>query len=86
MNSIGVPEKRGAHAKSLMTRISKTAKNGFQEEITMNINSKGYICCPKCGEKTKTKVLPETVLMQFPLYCQRCKKESIINLKMQARA
>ena len=52
----------------------------------MNINSKGYICCPQCGEKTKTKVLPETVLMQFPLYCQRCKKESIINLRTQARA
>lgn len=45
----------------------------------MQVNSKGYICCPKCGKQTKTKVLPETELKRFPLYCPWCKKESIID-------
>ena len=45
----------------------------------MEINEKGYICCPKCRKKTKTKALPGTVLKQFPLYCTWCKKEYIID-------
>lgn len=45
----------------------------------MKINEKGYICCPECGRKTKTKVLPETELKRFPLFCPWCKKETVID-------
>jgi hypothetical protein len=45
----------------------------------MEVNSNGFLICPKCGKKTNTKVLPETKLLRFPLYCNRCKREFIIN-------
>lgn len=45
----------------------------------MRVNEKGFICCPKCDKQTKTKVLPETVLKRFPLFCPWCKREYIID-------
>ena len=40
---------------------------------------------PICGGKTRTKVYDDTVLVKFPLYCPKCKKEikiDVIQLKM----
>ena len=45
-----------------------------------------WIRCPTCNSKTRTKVYEDTVLLNFPLFCQKCKKEYVINvvqLKMQ---
>lgn len=47
----------------------------------MRVNEKGFICCPLCKKPTKTKVVPETVLKHFPLYCTWCKKEIIIDMQ-----
>ena len=44
-----------------------------------------WIHCPICGGKTRTKVYQDTVLLNFPLYCPKCKKEyriSVVKLKM----
>ena len=53
----------------------------------MNDNQKNslWIHFPICGEKTRTKVYDNTVLVKFPLYCPKCKKETkidVIQLKM----
>ncbi|MBQ7829816.1 MAG: conjugal transfer protein [Clostridia bacterium] len=48
-------------------------------------NESLWIPCPLCGAKTKTKVYQDTVLVKFPLYCPKCKKETkidVIQLKM----
>jgi hypothetical protein len=48
----------------------------------MQTNANSYILCPKCGRKTKTKIIPgTTVLMQFPLYCPWCHEEILIDYK-----
>lgn len=39
----------------------------------------GYILCPVCGQKTKAKMLPETELRRFPLYCPWCKRQTVID-------
>ena len=39
-----------------------------------------WIYCPVCGGKTRTKVCKETVLVKFPLYCPKCKKEVLIDV------
>ena len=48
-------------------------------------NENGFLICPKCRKKTNTKVLPETELKNFPLYCNRCKEAITIDYK-RARA
>ncbi|MBU3146081.1 cysteine-rich KTR domain-containing protein [Clostridium sp. CF012] len=40
-----------------------------------------WILCPVCGNKTRVKVRDDTVLENFPLFCPRCKQETIINVK-----
>ncbi|MDU2458745.1 MULTISPECIES: cysteine-rich KTR domain-containing protein [Clostridium] len=40
-----------------------------------------WILCPICGNKTRVKIRDNTVLENFPLFCSRCKKETIINVK-----
>ena len=48
----------------------------------MEVNSKGFLCCPNCGGKTKVKVLPnQTELKRFPLWCPWCKRETVIEYK-----
>ena len=39
-----------------------------------------WLCCPACNKKTKTRVYEDTVLLKYPLYCTKCKREFIINL------
>ena len=39
-----------------------------------------WIYCPVCGGKTRTKVCKETVLVNYPLYCPKCKTEMLIDV------
>ncbi len=40
-----------------------------------------WVHCPICSGKTRTQVRNDTELIKFPLFCPKCKQESIINLK-----
>lgn len=40
-----------------------------------------WIKCPICENKTRLKMRNDTVLKNFPLYCPKCKKESLIEVK-----
>ncbi len=40
-----------------------------------------WIKCPICGNKTRDKIRPDTVIVKFPLYCPKCKNETLINVK-----
>lgn len=42
-----------------------------------------WVVCPYCNCKTRVKLLPETVLKCFPLYCPKCKKEVVIEARNQ---
>ncbi len=39
-----------------------------------------WVPCPNCKQWTKTKVYEDTVLLKFPLFCQKCKKETRVNV------
>jgi len=44
-----------------------------------------WVRCPNCNEKTRTKVYRDTVVVNFPLYCPKCKRNydvDVVNLKM----
>lgn len=40
-----------------------------------------WIKCPTCGNKTRLKMRTDTIMKNFPLYCPKCKKESLIEVK-----
>ena len=39
-----------------------------------------WILCPICGGKTRTKIRKDTESKNFPLFCPKCRKETLINL------
>lgn len=41
--------------------------------------------CPKCGYPKMIKYRNDTRLRNFPGYCKRCKKESIITIEPRAK-
>ena len=40
-----------------------------------------WLLCPICANKTRLKVRDDTVLANFPLFCPKCKQETLIELK-----
>ena len=49
------------------------------------IDKSAWIPCPNCKQRTKTKVYEDTVLLIFPLFCPKSRRETrvkVIKLKM----
>lgn len=42
---------------------------------------KQWVLCSWCGSKTRLQIFRETELKDFPLFCPKCRYESIINAK-----
>ena len=40
-----------------------------------------WILCPFCGSKTRLKIRDDTILDNFPLYCPKCKHETLIAVR-----
>ena len=40
-----------------------------------------WLLCPVCKNKTRTKIRNDTVLLNFPLFCPKCKKEILVNVQ-----
>lgn len=40
-----------------------------------------WVRCPVCGNKTRLQIRRDTELKNFPLYCPKCRQESLIDAK-----
>jgi hypothetical protein len=40
-----------------------------------------WLICPVCKSKTRTKIRKDTELKNFPLFCPKCKQETLIEVK-----
>ena len=40
-----------------------------------------WILCPICGSKTRDRIRQDTILRNYPLYCPKCKQETLIEAK-----
>lgn len=45
------------------------------------MSKENWVLCPTCGSKTRTKIREDTILAHFPLYCPKCKQETLIEAK-----
>ena len=37
-----------------------------------------WIICPVCKNKTRVKIREDTELINFPLFCPKCKQETLV--------
>lgn len=40
-----------------------------------------WIRCPVCNNKTRGRIREDTILINYPLYCPKCKQETLIKVK-----
>ena len=45
------------------------------------VDDNGWIHCPICKCKTRTKVRPDTILRNFPIFCPKCKNECLVDVE-----
>ena len=53
------------------------------KEWRCTLEKEKWVLCPICNNKTRIKVRPDTVLENFPLFCPKCKQETIISVTGQ---
>ena len=51
----------------------------FFLEVSMKFEK--WLLCPVCQNKTRLRLREDTILENFPLYCPKCKQETLINVK-----
>ena len=39
-----------------------------------------WILCPICGNKTRDRIREDTILKNYPLYCPKCRQETLIEV------
>ena len=52
----------------------KKAKHRGGSHKMVNLD---WIRCPICGNKTRNRVRPDTILIKYPLFCPKCKQETL---------
>lgn len=52
-----------------------------KENVCKKEHCSAWIHCPVCGNKTRVKVRDDTVLENLPLFCPKCKKETLISMR-----
>lgn len=40
-----------------------------------------WVLCPICKNKTRIRIVDETVITKLPLFCPKCKQETMIEVK-----
>ncbi len=45
------------------------------------MNKDKWILCPVCKNKTRLKMHENTELKNFPLFCPKCKQETLIDVQ-----
>lgn len=53
----------------------------MQKVEQFSVDESGWIHCPSCKCRTRTKIKPETVVRNFPVYCPKCKKEYSVDVE-----
>ena len=57
-------------------------KQGEVSQVVDPLKSKlNWLCCPKCGGKTRIQLRAHTVLEDFPLFCPKCRYTCVIRFR-----
>lgn len=56
-------------------------KQSITTQVPAAKHTMEWVRCPVCGNKTRVKVRKDTVLLNFPLHCPKCKNVSLIEVE-----
>lgn len=41
-----------------------------------------WLLCPLCKSKTRLRIREDTVITKLPLFCPKCRRETLVNVKL----
>ena len=53
----------------------------FLKKAGKKLKQAEWILCPVCGSKTRSRIREDTILINYPLYCPKCRQERLIEVK-----
>ena len=53
----------------------------MKEASTNVVTRTEWLLCPLCSSKTRDRVREDTILINYPLYCPKCKRETLVEVK-----
>ena len=53
----------------------------MKEASTNVVTRTEWLLCPLCNSKTRDKIREDTILTNYPLYCPKCKRETLVEVK-----
>ena len=62
-----------------MTQSGDWTEIGMERDIHKEYR---WLPCPVCKNRTHTKVYADTVLVKYPLFCGKCKTETIVDVAL----
>ena len=70
-----------------MNRAIKRGKRGLQKQTKerIMIDKEGWLLCPVCKRRV-LRLRPDTTAHNLPVYCKRCRRETIVNIDQSLRA
>lgn len=48
--------------------------------MSLEMNDSVWLVCPVCCKKTRNRVRKDTILINYPLYCPKCKRQILVNV------
>lgn len=45
------------------------------------MDNEKWILCPICKNKTRVRIQKDTIMKKFPLFCPKCRQETLIDVK-----
>lgn len=51
------------------------------EALNKEDQKESWLICPLCGKKTRNRLRQDTILINYPLYCPKCKQTILIHVK-----
>ena len=72
--------KRVPFLRDYMSDIRKEYYEPKLREVR-SLHKMEFLLCPVCGNKTRNKIRDDTILINYPVYCPKCKQETLINVK-----
>lgn len=65
---------------SILKSQTNNAEQFKYKHMNSCINKTAWVHCPICSAKTRIKITNNTVVLNFPLFCPKCKQETIVDI------
>ena len=65
----------------MIMNLEKMTEGGQKNLMRTKKMNDTWVLCPICGGKTRTKIRPDTEAKNLIVFCPKCKRETVMDIK-----